>query len=85
MADCVHTGSAGLNAAAHSSGDVSWNDDGTNLWISGVRAMGGLVPVTITVPNGYGHYVRPTNATILVPPNPIFPGFGGSAQVQVAP
>jgi hypothetical protein len=85
MADCIHTGSAGLNAAAHSAGDVTWSDDGTNLWIIGVGAIGGLVPVTIKVPDTYGHYVKPTDSIILVPPNPIFPGFGGTAQLQVAP
>src|SRR5512133_1587446 len=40
MADCVHTGSLlghpGLNGAAHSRGDVTWTDDGTNLTILGV-------------------------------------------------
>jgi hypothetical protein len=84
MTDCIHTGSIGLNAAAHSSGDVTWTDDGTNLWIVGVRAIGGLVPVTIKTSDNYGHYVTASNATILVPPNPILPGFGGTAQVQVA-
>jgi hypothetical protein len=84
MTDCIHTGSAGLNTASHSSGDVTWTDDGTNLSITGVRAIGGLVPVTIKTPDTYGHYVRSTNSIILVPPNPIFPGFGGTAQLQVA-
>jgi hypothetical protein len=81
---CIHTGSLGLNAAAHSRGDVTWTDDGTNLTITGVRAIAG-VPVTIVVPDSYGHYVRSSDSTILVPPNPIFGGFGGWAQVQVAP
>jgi hypothetical protein len=86
MADCIHTGSFGLNGAAHSKGDItSWSDDGTNLTINGVQAIGGAVPVTISVPDTYGHYVRSSDSTILVPPNPIFPGFGGWAQVQVAP
>jgi hypothetical protein len=89
MADCVHTGSLlghpGLNAAAHSRGDVTWTDDGTNLTIVGVGAIGGLVPVTIVVPDVYGHYVLDSASTILVPPNPIFEGFGGWAQVQIAP
>jgi hypothetical protein len=85
MADCVHTGSAGLNTAGHSRGDVTWTDDGTNLTILGVRALGGAVPVTIIVPDTYGHYVRASASVILVPPNPFFPGFFGTAQVQVAP
>lgn len=84
MTDCIHTGSAGLNTASHSSGDVTWRDDGTSLWITGVGAIGGLVPVTIKTPDVYGHYVQATDSTILVPPNPIFPGFGGTAQLQVA-
>jgi hypothetical protein len=85
MADCIHTGRAGLNAAAHSRGDVTWTDDGTDLTIVGVQAIGGLVPVTIAVPDTYGHYVLASDDVIQVPPNPIFPGFGGTAQVQVAP
>jgi hypothetical protein len=84
MADCIHTGSAGLNAASHSAGNVTRTDDGTNLWISGVGAIGGLVPLTIKVPDRYGHYVEATDSIILVPPNPILPGFGGTAQFQVA-
>jgi hypothetical protein len=86
MTDCIHTGSLGLDAAAHSQGDITgWSDDGTSLTIEGVQAIGGAVPVTITVPDTFGHYVLATDSTILVPPNPIFPGFGGWAQVQVAP
>jgi hypothetical protein len=85
MADCIHTGSAGLNAAAHSKGDVTWSDANGWLTIHGVEAIGGLVPVTIVVPDTYGHYVFDTDAIIQVPPNPIFPGFGGWAQTQVAP
>jgi hypothetical protein len=88
MADFIHTGSLlghpGLNAAAHSRGDVTWTDDGTNLTIIGVGAIGGLVPVTIVVPDSYGHYVLDSDSVILVPQNPIFEGFGGTAQVQVA-
>jgi hypothetical protein len=89
MADCVHTGSLlghpGLNGAAHSRGDVTWTDNGTTLTIIGVGAIGGLVPVTIVVPDSYGHYVLASDSVILVSPNPIIEGFGGTAQVQVAP
>jgi PKD repeat protein len=85
MADCIHTGSAGLNAAAHSKGDVTWSDAGGLLTIDGVRAIGGLVPVTIVVPDTYGHYVFNTDDIIKVPPNPIFTSFGGWAQTQIAP
>ena len=89
MADCVHTGSLlghpGLNGAAHSSGDVTWTDAGGYLTIIGVEAIGGLVPVRIVVPDSYGQYVLNSDDVIQVPPNPIFPGFGGSAQVPIAP
>jgi hypothetical protein len=85
MADCVHTGRAGLNAAAHSRGDVTWTDAGGYLTIIGVEAIGGLVPVTIVVPDQYGHYVLNSDDVIQVPPNPILEGFGGWAQTQVAP
>jgi hypothetical protein len=89
MSDCIHTGSLlghpGLNTATHSRGDVTWTDDGTNLTITGVGAIGGLVPVTIVVPDIYGHYVLSSDSIIVVPPNPIFEGFHGTAQVQVAP
>jgi hypothetical protein len=54
MADRIHSGSAGLNAAAHSRGDVTWTDAGGWLTITGVRAIGGLVPVTIVVPDRTG-------------------------------
>jgi hypothetical protein len=82
---CVHTGRAGLNAANHTNGDVTWTDDGTNLTIVGITAIGGAVSMTIVVPDTYGHYVRPSDSVIQVAPNPILGGFGGTAQVQVAP
>jgi len=43
------------------------------------------VAVTIVVPDQYGHYVLNSDDVIQVPPNPIFEGFGGWAQTQVAP
>jgi hypothetical protein len=80
-ADCIHTGSAGLNGAGHERGDVTWTDSGGMLTISGVALVNGEFPVTITVPDQYGHYVLPSDSVIS--------GFalgsiGGTAQVQVA-
>jgi hypothetical protein len=84
--DCIHTGSLlghpGLNGAAAERGDVTWRDTGTSLVIDGVALIGGLFPVTITVPDTYGHAVIAADQVIT--------GFalgplGGSAQVQVAP
>jgi hypothetical protein len=85
-ADCVHTGSLGLNTAAHSAGDVRWTSDGTNLTITGMNLIGGALPVILVVPAQYGHYVEDSDAVInVLQPNPFdLPGFGGTAQVQVA-
>jgi hypothetical protein len=48
-ADCIHTGSTlghpGLNGAGSG-----------NLTITGVALVNGMLPVTITVPDSYGHY-----------------------------
>jgi hypothetical protein len=85
-ADCIHTGSLlghpGLNGAGHERGDVTWTDSGGKLIIAGVALVGGMFPVTITVPDTYGHSVLPSDSVIT--------GFalgpiGGWAQVQVAP
>jgi len=54
--DCIHTGPTGLNGAAHERGDVTWTDSGGKLTISGVGLVGGQYPVTVVVPNRYGHY-----------------------------
>jgi hypothetical protein len=80
--DCIHTGSGGLNGAGHQRGDVTWTDSGGNLTITGVALVNGQFPVTITVPDSYGHYVLDSDDVIT--------GFalgsiGGEAQVQVAP
>jgi hypothetical protein len=86
-ATCIHTGSLlghpGLNGASSDRGDASWADTGGTLTITGVALLGGVLPVTITVPDAYGHYVRPSDSVITA----VSPGFaiGGSAQVQVAP
>ncbi len=85
-ADCIHTGSLeghpGLNHGFHEKGDVSWTDSGGNLIITGVALVGGVFPVTITVPDIYQHSVLPSDTVIT--------GFalgtiGGWAQVQVSP
>jgi hypothetical protein len=82
--DCGHG-----HGAAPDKGDVTWSSSNGTLTISGVVLNGfgplGPVPVTISVPSGYGHYAYPTNAF-----NSIFSGLppfvtGGAAQVQVAP
>jgi len=80
--DCIHTGPAGLNGAAHEQGDVSWTDSGGKLTITGVKLVGGVFPVTVVVSDRYGHYVGGSDGFIQ--------GFalgpiGGTAQVQVAP
>jgi hypothetical protein len=81
-ADCIHTGSAGLNGAGHQRGDVKWTDSGGKLTISGVALVDAQFPVTVVVSDRYGHYVGPSDSFIQ--------GFalgpiGGTAQVQVAP
>jgi hypothetical protein len=84
--DCVHTGSLeghpGLNGAGHERGDVTWIDSDGTLIITGVALVGGEFPVTIKVPDSYGHYVLLSDDVIT--------GFalgpiGGKAQVQIAP
>lgn len=85
-ATCIHTGSLlghpGLNGASSDRGDGSWTDAGGTLTITGVMLLGGVLPVTIVVPDTYGHYVRPSDSVITT----TVPGFeiGGSAQLQVA-
>ncbi len=81
-ADCVHglpTPNGTVSGAFHDSGDVTWTSSGGVLTITGVTIIGGSVPLTITVPAKYGHYVKA--------PAQIFPSFPivGMAQVQVAP
>lgn len=84
--DCIHTGSLlghpGLNGAGNQRGDVTWTDSGGMLTITGVSLVGGMFPVSITVPDGYGHYTLASDDVIT--------GFalgsiGGTAQVQIAP
>jgi opacity protein-like surface antigen len=82
--DCGHG-----HGAAPDRGDVTWSASNGTLTITGVVLNGfgplGPVPVTISVPSGYGHYAYPTNAF-----TSIFAGLppfltGGKAQVQIAP
>ena len=84
-ADCIHTGSLlghpGLNGAGHEQGDVTWTDSGGMLVISGVSLVGGIFPVTISVPDRYGHYTIASDSVIT---GFALGGIGGSAQVQVA-
>jgi hypothetical protein len=84
--DCIHTGSLlghpGLNGASAIRGDVTWTDTGSALVISGVGLIGGLFPVTITVPDTYGHSVIAADSVIT---DFALGPMGGWAQVQVAP
>jgi hypothetical protein len=61
--DCIHTGSAGLNGAAHEQGDVQWTDAGGQLTITGVKLVGGVFPVTVVVKDRIGHYVGPSDSS----------------------
>jgi hypothetical protein len=80
--DCIHTGPAGLNGAASERGDVTWTDSGGKLTITGVGLVGGVFPVTVVVPDRYGHYTGPSDSFIQ---NFALGSIGGTAQVQVAP
>src|SRR5258708_6151712 len=77
---CIHTGPAGLDGAESDTGNVTWSDTGGTLTIIGISLIHHTVPVTITVPDSYGHYTEPS--TSVMTPNLIT---GGTAQVQVAP
>ena len=63
-ADCIHTGSFGLNGAGHEQGDVTWTDSGGKLTITGVGLIGGQFPVTVVVPDSYNHYVGPSDSFV---------------------
>jgi hypothetical protein len=80
--DCIHTGPAGLNDAGHERGDVTWADSDGKLTITGIGLVGGQFPVTVVVPDRYGHYVGPSDSFIH---NFALGPIGGTAQVQVAP
>ena len=78
--DCGHEGPGpGNNGAAPDMGEITnWTSNGTTLTIYGVTLFGGTVPVTITVPATYGHYVSTIYQTFGLP-------FDGWSQNQVAP
>ncbi|HZD67942.1 MAG TPA: hypothetical protein VFA45_03180 [Actinomycetes bacterium] len=80
--DCIHTGSAGLNDAGTEQGDVTWTAADGMLTITGVALVDGMFPVTIVVPDTYGHYVRASDSVIQ---DFALGQIGGTAQVQVAP
>jgi hypothetical protein len=61
-------------------GDVTWSDPAGTLTITGITVIQHTVPLTITVPDSYGHYFAPS-ATVMAP-NLIA---GGTAHIQVAP
>ena len=49
-ADCIHTGSAGVNGASHDAGNLNWAWVGPGqLELSGVNMLGGLETVDLTV------------------------------------
>jgi hypothetical protein len=80
-AGCKHNGSGGADTATPQAGDVtSWSDNGTDLSISLVLIIGGAPkPVTITVPDSFGHYSGLTDSYLS--PDP----FGGDTELTVAP
>jgi hypothetical protein len=77
---CIHAGSAGLDSAESHTGDLTWSDTGGTLAITGIRVIHGTVPLTITVPDTYGHYTEPS-ASVMTPDIIA----GGTAEAQVAP
>ncbi|HEU5438599.1 MAG TPA: hypothetical protein VFU88_04860 [Ktedonobacterales bacterium] len=80
-ADCGH--GYGANGAFHDSGDVTWSTNGTTLTITGVAIFGNSVPITITVPVHFGHYMQTFAQVFDVPA--LGGALPGWAQVQVAP
>lgn len=82
-ADCIHSGPGGPNGAGHQQGDVDWTDNTTTgqLTITGVKLVDAQFPVTIVVPDRYGHYVLASDDVIQ---DFALGSIGGNAQVQVA-
>src|SRR6266700_2528734 len=77
MADCIHVGQGGPNAAAHASGEVeSWSVGGGMLTMTGVKIIGGEETATISaaLPSSgtYGHSNAVT-VTVTSAIVPIFP------------
>jgi hypothetical protein len=96
MADCIHVGQGGPNAAAHSSGEVeSWSVGGGWLTMTGVKIIGGEETATVSaaLPSSgamYGHSnavtVTVTSAIVPILPVGTILSFSGHAtQVQLAP
>lgn len=78
--DCGHT--PGVEAGAISDrGDVTWTSSNGILTIHDVGLFGGALPVTFTLPAGYGHYYYAPGTLYQVVGFPV-PGW---AQVQIAP
>jgi len=80
--DCLHgaTNPIGPQGTFADHGTVSWSSDGTTVTIQGV-IIGGVIPVTVTVPAHYGHLTTDMPSVF---PGIAPPGFG-TANVQVAP
>jgi hypothetical protein len=95
MADCIHVGQGGPNAAAHASGEVeSWSVGNGMLTMTGVKIIGGEETATISaaLPSSgmYGHSnaVTVTVTSAIVPIIPVGTTFnfsGHATQVQLAP
>jgi hypothetical protein len=78
----ISANNAGLNDAGTEQGDVTWTAADGMLTITGVALVDGMFPVTIVVPDTYGHYVRASDSVIQ---DFALGQIGGTAQVQVAP
>lgn len=91
-ADCIHLGGGhfvggqALDAAAHYGGELKWSVTGGTLTMWGIRAIGGIDPLTISVSlpaSGYGHGNTVTFSDLFGAITGTFTGPG--VQVQIAP
>lgn len=91
-ADCIHLGGGhfvggqALDAAAHYGGELRWSISDGTLTMSGIGAIGGIDPLTISVPlpsGGYGHGDTVTFADLFGAITGTFSGPG--VEVQIAP
>lgn len=83
-ADCGHNlpGDAPRAGAFGDQGDLTWETQGDNLVIHGVKLFGGTVPAgDIVVPAKLGHYVEDGSQVFVSPPLPVT----GTTQIQIAP
>lgn len=80
--DCLHgaTNPVGTQGTFVDHGSVTWSLTGTTITIQGVT-IGGVIPVTITVPAQYGHEM--TDIASVFPF--LAPSGLGTSNVQVAP